>query len=77
MQGSCPRKRLTAAKTQVQNCPALAENCSSMTLPQSRVNYKAAELNPSLANGFWTRNLRFKYPSTSRPPLAQQRSLLL
>lgn len=48
-----------------------------MTLPQPQVNYKAEELNLSLANRFWTRNPRLKHTSPSTTPLTQQRSSLL
>lgn len=75
--GLVPTETPTTAKTQVWNCPALTENSSCRTRPQSWVNYKAAELNPSLANGFWTRTPRFHHPSPSTSPLVEQRSSLL
>lgn len=67
----------TAAKTQVWNCPALIQNSSCMTLPQSQVNYKAEKLNSSLANRFWTRNPRLKHTSPAMMLLERQRSSLL
>lgn len=68
---------LTAAKTQVWNCPALTANSFCRTLPQPQVTCKAEELHSRLANGFCTRNPRSEHTSPFTMPLKQWRSSLL